>query len=109
MAKGYGWLPDKRRQTGRRTVPTRLGGLPAFGIEGPDAARFLYDEDHVRRAHAIPEPVQGTLFGKGAVHTLDGDEHRTRKALFVSLLMDDDRTAALVDAATAAWDAAAPG
>ncbi|MGY1690438.1 cytochrome P450 [Geodermatophilus sp. SYSU D01105] len=108
LAKGYAWLPDKRRALGRRTVPSRLGGLPAFGIEGPEAARFLYDEDHVRRAHAIPEPVQGTLFGKGAVHTLDGHQHRVRKAMFVALLMDRDRVAALVDRATAAWDAAVP-
>src|SRR3712207_4889998 len=97
LAKGYAWLPDKRRALGRRTVPSRLGGLPAFGIEGPDAARFLYDEDHVRRAHAIPEPVQGTLFGKGAVHTLDGHQHRVRKAMFVALLMDRERITALVD------------
>ena len=109
FAKGYGWLPDARRGRGRRTVAVRLGGLPALGIEGPDAARFLYDEDHVRRSHAIPEPVQGTLFGKGAVHTLDGQQHRTRKAMFVSLLMDGDRVARLVDSATTAWDAAVPG
>jgi fatty-acid peroxygenase len=88
LAKGYAWLPDKRRALGRRTVATRLGGLPAFGLAGPEAARFLYDEDHVRRAHAIPEPVQGTLFGKGAVHGLDGHAHRVRKAMFVALLMD---------------------
>ena len=43
FAKGYGWLPDARRARGRRTVAVRLGGLPALGIEGPDAARFLYD------------------------------------------------------------------
>ncbi|MGY1620998.1 cytochrome P450 [Geodermatophilus sp. SYSU D00965] len=109
LTQGYAWLPDKRRALGRRTVATRLGGLPAFGIEGPDAARFLYDEDHVRRAHAIPEPVQGTLFGKGAVHTLDGHEHRVRKAMFVALLMDPQRTAPLVERVTAAWDAAVPG
>ncbi|SET20195.1 cytochrome P450 [Geodermatophilus poikilotrophus] len=109
FAKGYGWLPDARRARGRRTVAVRLGGLPALGIQGPDAARFLYDEDHVHRSHAIPEPVRGTLFGKGAVHTLDGQEHRTRKAMFVSLLMDHDRIAPLVDSATAAWDAAVPG
>ena len=107
LAKGYGWLPDKRRQTGRRTVPTRLGGLPAFGIEGPDAARFLYDEKHVLRSHAIPEPVQGTLFGKGSVHTLDGEMHRVRKAMFVALLMREDGIADLVQRATQAWDAAA--
>jgi fatty-acid peroxygenase len=29
LAKGYAWLPDKRRALGRRTVPTRLGGMPA--------------------------------------------------------------------------------
>jgi fatty-acid peroxygenase len=107
MAKGYGWLPDRRRALGRRTVPTRLGGLPAFGIEGPEAARFLYDENHVVRGHAIPEPVQGTLFGKGAVHSLDGEAHRVRKAMFVALLMREDGIASLVQRATAAWDDAA--
>jgi fatty-acid peroxygenase len=107
MAKGYGWLPDKRRALGRRTVPSRLGGLPAYGIEGPEAARFLYDENHVLRSHAIPEPVQGTLFGKGAVHTLDGEAHRIRKAMFVALLMREDGIASLVEQATADWDDAA--
>jgi fatty-acid peroxygenase len=109
LTQGYAWLPDRRRAMGRRTVATRLGGLPAFGIEGPQAARFLYDEDHVRRAHAIPEPVQGTLFGKGAVHTLDGHEHRVRKVMFVALLMDPQRIPPLVERVTAAWDAAVPG
>jgi fatty-acid peroxygenase len=106
LTKGYGWLPDKRRALGRRTVPTRLGGLPATAIEGPDAARFLYDEDHVRRAHAIPEPVQGTLFGKGAVHTLDGQAHRVRKSMFVALLMREEGIGSLVQEVTTAWDAA---
>jgi fatty-acid peroxygenase len=109
LTRGYGWLPDKRRQLGRRTVPTRLGGLKVLAVEGPEAARFLYDEAHVRRAHAIPEPVQGTLFGKGAVHTLDGELHRVRKAMFVALLMREDGIASLVEQATRAWDDAAAG
>ncbi|WP_347057435.1 cytochrome P450 [Blastococcus sp. HT6-30] len=107
LAKGYAWLPDERRRAGNRTVATRLGGMPAYGIQGPDAARFLYDEDHVRRSHAIPEPVQGTLFGKGAVHNLDGEMHRVRKAMFVALLMREDGIASLVKQATAAWEDAA--
>ena len=104
LAKGYGWLPDLRRARGGRTVPTRLMGLRATALEGPDAARFFYDEDHVRRSGAIPEPVQATLFGKGAVHTLDGEAHRVRKAMFVALLMREDGIASLVQRATAAWD-----
>jgi fatty-acid peroxygenase len=108
LAKGYGWLPDRRRATGRRTVLTRLMGMPAAGLEGPDAARFFYDEDHVRRSGALPEPVLGTIFGKGAVHTLDGEAHRVRKAMFVALLMRQDGIADLVQRMTAAWDDAAP-
>jgi fatty-acid peroxygenase len=108
LTRGYGWLPDRRRASGGRTVGARLGGLPVTAIEGPDAARFLYDEDHVVRAHAIPEPVQGTLFGKGAVHTLDGEAHRVRKSMFVGLLMREDGIAALVQQVTEAWDDAVP-
>ncbi|MGY1654084.1 cytochrome P450 [Geodermatophilus sp. SYSU D01119] len=104
LTKGYAWLPDLRRAHGRQAVGTRLGGLPAVGIEGPDAARFLYDEAHVRRSHAIPEPVQGTLFGKGAVHTLDGEAHRVRKAMFVAVLMDGAGIDALAGRTAAAWD-----
>jgi fatty-acid peroxygenase len=107
LAKGYAWMPDKRRALGRRTVPTRLGGMPAVGLEGPEAARFLYDEDHVLRSHALPEPVQATLFGKGAVHSLDGEAHRVRKAMFVALLMREDGISSLVERTTAAWDDAA--
>jgi fatty-acid peroxygenase len=107
VAKGYGWLPDLRRSSGRRTVAVRLMGLRATALEGPAAARFFYDEDHVRRSGAIPEPVRGTLFGKGALHSLDGEAHKVRKAMFVALLMRDDGIASLVDGATAAWDDAA--
>src|SRR3954454_3220787 len=110
-AKGYGWLPDRRRADGRRTVRARLAGMRAVALEGPDAVRFFYDEDHVRRggvglSRALPEPVVGTLFGKGAVHTLDGHEHRVRKAMFVALLMSDG-IGPLVQRTTAAWDDAA--
>jgi fatty-acid peroxygenase len=105
IARGYGWLPARRQALGARTVRTRLAGLRVTALEGPEAARFFYDENHVRRAGALPEPVVGTLFGRGAVHTLDGEAHRVRKAMFVALLMGtgagiDD----LVRRATEAWD-----
>ncbi len=105
--QGYAWLPDRRRALQRRTVHTRLGGMQALGVVGPDATRWFYDERHVRRSGAIPEPVRGTLFGKGAVHTLDGEAHRVRKAMFVGLLVDGG-TDVLVERARSAWDDAVP-
>jgi fatty-acid peroxygenase len=106
LAKGYAWLPDRRRAAGRDTVHTRVMLRQALAVEGPAGARFVYDEDHVRRSGALPEPVVSTLFGHGAVHTLDGEAHRVRKAMFVHLLMGSGVTA-LVDRVTTAWDDAA--
>ncbi|XVV14006.1 cytochrome P450 [Actinoplanes sp. CA-131856] len=88
-AKGYAWLPDLRRRWHGRPVETRVGGQRAVAISGPDAARFFYDEDSLERHDALPPNVIATLFGPG-VHTLDGEAHRARKALFVALLMNAD-------------------
>jgi len=83
-------------------------GMPAVGLCGPEAVRFFYDEGHVRRGGALPEPVRGTLFGKGSVHGLDGEMHRLRKSMFLSLLTDQEAVAALVEEVGAAWDDAVP-
>jgi fatty-acid peroxygenase len=103
---GYAWLPALWRRADGVAVHTRVMGQRAVALRGPDAVRFFYDERHVRRHTAVPEPVRGTLFGHGAVHTLDGAEHRQRKAMFLSLLMNPARVADLVNRVAAAWDEA---
>jgi fatty-acid peroxygenase len=103
LGQGYGWLPNRRRRAGRDVVHARVMGQRAVGLCGPDAARFFYDEDHVRRHGAVPGPVLSTLFGHGAVHTLDGRPHRDRKRVFLALV-NDENVADLVTAVTGAWD-----
>jgi fatty-acid peroxygenase len=106
---GYAWLPALRRRTdGGAVVRTRLLGKRTVALRGPDAVSFFYDESHVRRHAAIPEPVQGTLMGHGAIHTLDGDRHRHRKAMFLSVLKDRRQILDLTDRVAAAWDDAVP-
>ncbi|QDQ10113.1 cytochrome P450 [Streptomyces spectabilis] len=104
LVQGYAWLPDLSRRRGPGPVRTRLLGKPAVALRGPAAVGFFYDEDHVRRRAALPEPVLSTLFGEGAVHTLDGVDHRTRKALFVALLKDAPGVAALADRVAREWE-----
>ncbi len=106
LTRGYAWLPDLRRRHPGPVVRARLAGRPAVALHGPEAVRFFYDERHVRRAGALPEPVRSTLFGHGAVHSLDGRVHQLRKAMFLSLLADPVRVGALVDEVGRAWDAA---
>ncbi|MEV4345766.1 cytochrome P450 [Actinoplanes sp. NPDC049596] len=108
-AKGYAWLPDLRRRFHGRPIEMRVGGQRAVAISGPDAARFFYDDGNLERHDALPPNVVHTLFGKG-VHTLDGEAHRARKALFVALLMNADGidtlaklTGEVFDEAAARW------
>ncbi|WP_328863024.1 cytochrome P450 [Streptomyces sp. NBC_00306] len=107
MAQGYAWLPDRLRGTGGAPVQTRLLGKRATALHGRDAVHFFYDSDHIRRRSALPGPVLDTLFGRGAVHTLDGQQHAARKALFMALLKTDDAVAALAEQAGDQWDVAA--
>lgn len=103
LAQGYAWLPALRREAPDGVADTRVLGQHAVGLCGPEAARFFYDEDHVRRGTAIPGPVRSTLFGHGAVHTLDDGAHRQRKAFFLSVL-PPGAVADLVESVASAWD-----
>ncbi|MFE2439097.1 cytochrome P450, partial [Streptomyces sp. NPDC059409] len=105
LTEGYAWLPNRMRDSTRSVVRTRLLGRPALAVRGPEAVRFFYDESHVHRHGAIPPPILDTLFGQGAVHTLDGAAHRTRKELFLPLL-EAGRVARLTEHVTGAWDEA---
>ncbi|MFD6418657.1 cytochrome P450 [Streptomyces sp. NPDC060194] len=107
MTNGYAWLPDRRRRGGGAPVRTRLLGRDTVAIHGPDAVRFFYDDRHVRRSGALPGPLLDTLFGRGAVHTLDGRAHRVRKALFVALLGDRGGLDSLAGHLRREWDRAA--
>ncbi|MBW5424901.1 cytochrome P450 [Streptomyces sp. BG9H] len=104
LTQGYAWLPDLSRRKGPGPVRTRLLGKPVIALRGPAAVPFFYDENHVRRRTALPEPVLSTLFGKGAVHTLDGEEHRARKAVFTSLLKDAANVTALAQRVADEWE-----
>lgn len=82
----YGFIGSRARGTGRDVFTTRLLGRPVTCLTGAAAARFFYDEDHVIRSGAAPGRVLDTLFGHGGVQGLDGEEHRNRKAMLMSLM-----------------------
>jgi fatty-acid peroxygenase len=103
LVEGYNWLPGLRGRSPSGVARTRVLGQPAVGLCGPDAARFFYDEDHVHRHTAVPWPVQNTLFGRGAVHTMDGDAHRCRKNIFLTVVTQDTAEE-LAKEVGAVWD-----
>jgi fatty-acid peroxygenase len=76
---------------------TRLLGARTVVLRSRDGARLFYDESVVRRRGAVPAPLRLLLFGRGAVHGLDGQAHRDRKLLLVDVL-SADRLGSIVDA-----------
>src|SRR3954454_21604134 len=88
MRHGYLALPRvwARSEDDTTYVATRLLARRAHVVRGEDAARLFYDETVVQRSGAVPRPLANVLFGRGAVHGLDGPRHRERKQLFLDAL-----------------------
>jgi fatty-acid peroxygenase len=90
LRHGYEALPSARARRGHGdTFRARLLGRRTLVVRGEEGARLLYDETRIRRQRAVPTPLADLLFGKGAVHGLDGEAHRARKRIFLELLSEE--------------------
>jgi fatty-acid peroxygenase len=107
LARGYGFGPSiwRRTREGARAARFRLLGRPALLVRGAEAVELFYDEDRIARHGAMPALVQQTLFGAGSVHSLDGDDHRHRKAAFVDVAYEDAQVARFTPLLEAEWRA----
>lgn len=85
LREGYALLPNRRRDIGGADFRMRILGRPAVCVCGPEATRRFYDDALFVRNGALPGPVQRTLTGVGAVHTLDDTPHTQRKGMFMTL------------------------
>src|SRR3954468_19305583 len=101
VREGYGWAGGVRR--GAPAARTRLLGRPAGVVGGPEGVRRFYDP-RLRRRGALPAPVRLVLFGRGAVHGLDDDAHRRRKAMLLEIVRTD-AVSQLEKLASMEWDA----
>ncbi|TQL68944.1 fatty-acid peroxygenase [Nocardioides albertanoniae] len=92
IRSGYEAIPGARaRHSNHHSFAVRLLGRPAAVVRGEEASRHFYDRSAVRRRGAVPAALANLLFGRGAVHGLDGDEHLARKEMFLEIL-DDSST-----------------
>jgi fatty-acid peroxygenase len=94
---GYRAIPEERArheeaEEDADAFGCRVLGRRALVVRGPDGARAFYDETLVRRKGAIPPPLAALLFGRGAVHGLDDEQHLDRKRIFLELLQAERLT-----------------
>ena len=92
----YGYISDTCRELETDLFETRILLQRTICLTGAAAAEVFYNEDRLVRSGAMPVRIQKTLLGEGGVQGLDGEAHRHRKSMFMSL-MGADRIAALRD------------
>lgn len=100
----YGFIAKRCRRLGADVFETRILLQPTICLSGRDAAELFYDESRFVRGGAPPRRLVRTLFGRGAVQSLDGEAHRHRKRMLLSLVTPE-RIAALVRIADELWPA----
>jgi len=82
----YGFISKRCRRYGADLFQTRLLLRPTICMTGPEAAELFYRQDLFARRGAAPGRIQKTLLGQGGVQGLDGEAHRHRKQMFMSLM-----------------------
>src|SRR6478736_3725602 len=102
LTRGYDFGAHiwRRVRDGARSAPMGLLGHDAIFVRGTEGVALFYDEQRIARHGAMPGLIQETLFGHGSVHSLDGDEHRHRKATFLDVAYEDaqvERLSPLLD------------
>lgn len=89
LADPYRFVAGRCRRFGTDLFQARLMLRPTVCMTGPAAAKLFYDEARFARAGVAPGWLRKTLFGTGGVQGLDGEAHRHRKAMFLSLVAPD--------------------
>ncbi len=89
LKEGYHFILNRRDRYDTNVFKTKLLAQDAICLSGKESATLFYDTNYFRRSDAAPKRLKKTLFGQGGVQGLDGEEHRHRKAMFMSLMTKD--------------------
>lgn len=107
LKDGYRFILRRRQRKAQDFFETRVLLKKTLCMGGREAARLFYDDALFQRAHAVPLFVQTSLFGKGAIQTMDGAAHLHRKNLFLPVTGPDD-AARLETITIGVWQAVLP-
>ncbi|ACA18651.1 cytochrome P450 [Methylobacterium sp. 4-46] len=104
LREGYGFIPGRCRNFGSDLFTTRLMLTNVVCMTGADAAAQFYAPDRFTRRGALPRISFTLIQDNGSVMVMDGEAHRRRKAMFLSL-MSPEALQRLADLTTQAWRA----
>ncbi len=86
LSEGYAFISNQCQHHQSDIVQTRLMLRKTFCMQGEQAARIFYGDERFTRRNAMPIAGLILLQDKGSVSLLDGETHRWRKKMFMSLM-----------------------
>ena len=86
LKEGYLFISNRVNKYKSDIFETHLLGQKAICISSEEGAKLFYDSELFYRKGVAPKRVQKTLFGVGAIQSMDGENHIHRKKLFMSLM-----------------------
>ena len=110
LREGYAFIPERCRRLGADIFETRLMLQRAVCMSGAEAASQFYRRDRFTRRGGMPITTLTLIQDVGSVMTLDREDHRHRKAMFLKIMGPDrlgdiaELTARHWRAAVAAWE-----
>ncbi len=105
MREGYMYILNRCKSFKSNVFETRLLGKKAICMVGKEAAEVFYDTEKFKRKDAAPNWAAQTLFGKNGVQALDGQNHKHRKEMFMSI-MSPNRLEKLAGITNNQWEMA---
>lgn len=101
-ADPYGFISTRCRELGTDVFEARILLHRTLCMTGAPAAELFCDPERFERSGAPPDRIQKSLFGEGGVQGLDGEDHRRRKQMFLTVL-SPERLDALASIAERRW------
>ncbi len=86
LREGYRFGQRRFARWATDAFRTRLMLRRATLVRGPEMAEMFYDGDRFTRQGGLPLQTLSLLQDVGSVMTLDGEDHRHRKAMILSLM-----------------------
>ena len=86
LSDGYTFISKRCRRYQSDIFQTRLMLSKVICMQGEEAAQLLYSGDRFTRKGGAPKPTLKLLQDVGSVQQLEGEAHRYRKRMFMSLM-----------------------
>ena len=102
MLDPYKYISKTSKELNADVFDTRLFFQKTICMTGGEAAQLFYDNELIMRKGSAPGMLLATLLGKGGVQGLDDKEHGHRKAMFMSI-MTDENVKRLGDIVSSTW------